>query len=110
MATRRAACSTTRGGWGAGGGEEVAAHRLAALVAGLDLEQAEVLVRSLTRWFQLVNLAEDNERVRRVRRREEREAPAPRSGSIREAIADLAARGTSAEALQALLYRAELRL
>jgi phosphoenolpyruvate carboxylase len=91
-------------------GDEAAADRLAALVAGLDLDQAEVLVRSLTRWFQLVNLAEDNERVRRVRRREEREAPAPRSGSIREAIAGFAARGTSAAALQDLLRRAELRL
>jgi phosphoenolpyruvate carboxylase len=91
-------------------GHEAAADRLAALVAGLDLEQAELLVRSLTRWFQLVNLAEDNERVRRVRRREQREAPAPRSGSIREAIADFAARGTSAADLQALLRRAELRL
>ncbi len=91
-------------------GDEAAADRLAALVAGLDLEQAELLVRSLTRWFQLVNLAEDNERVRRVRRREQREAPAPRSGSIREAIADFAARGTSAADLQALLRRAELRL
>jgi phosphoenolpyruvate carboxylase len=91
-------------------GDESAADELAALVAALDLERAEVLVRSLTRWFQLINLAEDIERVRRVRRREEREAPAPRSGSIREAIADLAAGGASAAQVQALLDRAELRL
>ena len=91
-------------------GDEAAADRLAALVAGLDLEQTEVLVRSLTRWFQLVNLAEDNERVRRLRRRDAREAPAPRPGSIRQAIAELAGRGTTAAELQALLQRAELRL
>src|SRR6267154_1162632 len=63
-------------------------------VAGLGLDQTEVLVRSLSRWFQLVNLAEDNERVRRLRRRAAREAPAPRRGSMRDAIAELAARGT----------------
>ncbi|MFZ1994225.1 MAG: phosphoenolpyruvate carboxylase, partial [Solirubrobacteraceae bacterium] len=44
-------------------GDEQAADRLAELVAGLSLDETEVLVRSLTRWFQLVNLAEDNERV-----------------------------------------------
>jgi len=54
-------------GRAARGGDEAAAERLAELVAGLDLHRTEVLVRSLTRWFQLVNLAEDNERVRRIR-------------------------------------------
>src|SRR3984957_8155029 len=110
MATRRAACSTTRGGWGAGGGEEVAAHRLAALVASLDLEQAAVLVRSLTRWFQLVNLAEDNERVRRLRRSDALTAPVPRAGSMRAAIEELAALGRTAAEVRELLSGAELRL
>jgi phosphoenolpyruvate carboxylase len=73
-----------------------AADRLAALVAELDLDHSEVLVRSLTRWFQLANLAEDNDRVRRLRRRDLEEAPAPRRGSMREAIARLARRGVSA--------------
>ncbi len=91
-------------------GDESAAERLTGLVAALDLEQTEVLVRALTRWFQLVNLAEDNDRVRRLRRREEREAPRPRGGSMRRAVADLAERGTSASELRALLVRAELRL
>jgi phosphoenolpyruvate carboxylase len=86
------------------------ADGLAALVAGLDLDRSEVLVRSLTRWFQLVNLAEDNDRVRRLRRRDVAEAPAPRRGSLREAIARLARRGTTADELRVLLRRAELRL
>jgi phosphoenolpyruvate carboxylase len=92
------------------GGDESAADQLAQLVAGLDLEHVEVLVRSLTRWFQLVNLAEDSERVRRISRREQREAPAPRSGSIREAVSELARGATPAADVQALLRRAELRL
>ena len=97
-------------GQGVRSGDEVAADRLAALVAGLEMEQVEVLVRALTRWFQLVNLAEDSERIRRVLRRERRNAPAPRQGSIRAAIAHIAERGTSAEELQQMLERAELRL
>ena len=48
-------------------GDATAADALAGLVRELSLERAEVLVRALTRWFQLVNLAEDNERVRRLR-------------------------------------------
>ena len=66
----RCACSTTRSRSGRRPrlGDAQAADRLAALVAGLSLDETEVLVRSLTRWFQLVNLAEDNERVRRLRR------------------------------------------
>jgi phosphoenolpyruvate carboxylase len=86
-----------------------AADRLAELVAELDLDRSEVLVRSLTRWFQLVNLAEDNDRVRRLRRRDLAEAPAPRRGSLREAISRLAERGVSAAEVQVLLRRAELR-
>jgi phosphoenolpyruvate carboxylase len=97
-------------GRAARGGDEAAGDHLAALVASLDLDQTEVLVRSLTRWFQLVNLAEDNQRVRRLRRRDARDAPAPRRGSMRHAIAELATRGTTAAELGELLRGAELRL
>ena len=48
------------------------AMRCEHLIAELDLDAIELLIRSLTRWFQLINLAEDNERVRRIRAREER--------------------------------------
>jgi len=91
-------------------GDESAAERLAALVARLGAGEAEILVRSLTRWFQLMNLAEDNERIRRVRTREIREAPAPRAGSLRDAVQSLLADGTGAPELAALLRRAEVRL
>ena len=53
-------------------------------------------MRSLSRWFQLINLAEDNERVRRLRRRERGLGDAPRAGSLRDAIQHLAERGTTA--------------
>jgi phosphoenolpyruvate carboxylase len=92
------------------GGDAGADEQLAALVAGLDLDTAERLVRSLTRWFQLINLAEDNERVRRIRAREERDAPAPRRGSVRDAVQRLARDGTSAAEMAAALRGAEVRL
>src|SRR3954467_901290 len=38
-------------------GDPDAADDLAHLVRSLDLDRAELLVRSLTRWFQLINLA-----------------------------------------------------
>jgi phosphoenolpyruvate carboxylase len=90
-------------------GRPGAADGLAELVAGLQLPAAGLLVRALTRWFQLVNLAEDNERVRRLRRAEP-DRPLPREGSVRDAILQLAARGVEAAELRALLGRAELRL
>jgi len=92
------------------GGDAAAADELAELVAGLDVHDLELLVRMLTCWHQLMNLAEDNDRVRRLRVRELTEAPAPRRGSLRDAVTRLAAGGTSAEELRDTLKRAELQL
>jgi phosphoenolpyruvate carboxylase len=91
-------------------GDEGAADRLADLVGELDLDQMEVLVRSLTRWFQLINLAEDNERIRRLRARDVADPERPRAGSLRQAVADLQQAGATAEELQDVLDAAELRL
>jgi phosphoenolpyruvate carboxylase len=91
-------------------GDEQAADRLAELVAGLSLEETEVLVRSLTRWFQLVNLAEDNERVRRLRARDASDPERPRAGSLRHVVSALHDAGTTADELAGVLNNAELRL
>jgi phosphoenolpyruvate carboxylase len=91
-------------------GDELAADRLAELVADLTLDETEVLVRSLTRWFQLVNLAEDNERVRRLRARDAADPERPRAGSMRHVVASLQEAGTSADELAEVLGNAELRL
>ncbi len=92
------------------GGDAEAGDALAAMVAGLDLDRIELLIRSLTRWFQLINLAEDNERVRRIRAREAREWPAPRRGSIDDAVHEIVKRGIGPESLRELLAQAEIRL
>jgi len=94
-------------------GDTKAADELAELVRDLDLPRTEVLVRSLTRWFQLLNLAEDNERIRRLRARDAINAGPggkPREGSIRETIAALARGGITVAELQRMLDRSELRL
>jgi phosphoenolpyruvate carboxylase len=91
-------------------GDEHAADKLARLVANLSLDQTEVLVRSLTRWFQLVNLAEDNERVRRLRARDATDPVRPRAGSLRQVVADMHRAGATAQELQEVLDAAELRL
>jgi phosphoenolpyruvate carboxylase len=98
-----ALASATRAGDGAAPGE------LTGLIASLDLADLEVLVRSLTRWFQLLNLVEDNERVRRLRNRAARERPAPRLGSLSAVVSSLAETGVTAPELQALLERLEVR-
>ena len=67
-------------------GDLAAARELEELVSALSLDDAQVLMRSLSRWFQLMNLAEDNERVRRLRRRERGLGDAPRAGSLRAAV------------------------
>ncbi len=91
-------------------GDTLAGDRLADVVATTADEELRVLTRAFTNYFQLINLAEDNERIRRIRRREAENAPDPRRGSLREAVEMLARRGTSAADLQIMLDRAEVRL
>ena len=91
-------------------GEAAAGDRLEALVAGVSVEEAEVLIRAFTSYFQLINLSEDNERIRRLHRREadsaaHSEAP-PRRGSLREAVGILADHGVDADGFRDLLARA----
>ncbi len=80
------------------------------LVSGLSPRMTELLVRSLTRWFQLINLAEDNDRVRRLRAREAAARPNPRTGSIREAVGQLATYAGSADRLAELLNDVKIDL
>jgi len=89
-------------------GEAAAADELAKLVAELDLHDLVLLIRMLTRWFQLINLAEDNDRVRRIRKLDV--GSEPRRGSLHAAVVQLAAGGTSAEELRDTLAESEVRL
>jgi len=91
-------------------GNDDAARRLAAVVHGVSVDDAEMLIRAFTNYFQLVNLCEDNERVRRLKRRERENAPRARRGSIREAVLILRDRGVTADQLQEMLDQAQVKL
>jgi len=91
-------------------GDLAAGETLADLVSAAGDQELREMTRAFTNYFQLINLAEDNERIRRIRRRESENAPAARRGSLREAVEILARRGTSAADVQTMLDQAEVRL
>ena len=95
------------------GGDDAAADELAELVADARRRATlELLVRSLTRWFQLINLAEDNERVRRLRAREAARGAraAPRLAARRDRAASPRAGIERRRAARRCSPRAEVRL
>lgn len=75
-----------------------------------DVTTVQRLLRAFTVLFQLLNTAEQKEivRVNRERQLRDRREGAPRTESIREAILQLKAEGTSAEQAQALLDRIDI--
>lgn len=77
--------------------------RLLEMVAGMPTEAAAKVVRAFAIYFQLVNLAEQHHRVRRVRAYAMAANPVPASGSLADVVARLAASGVSAQAVRALL-------
>jgi phosphoenolpyruvate carboxylase len=65
----------------ADGGRRQARAEVLALVAGFDLDRAELVARAFTVYFQLVNLAEEQHRVRTLRQRRQD------GGMVRESFA-----------------------
>jgi phosphoenolpyruvate carboxylase len=88
-------------------GDGAAGERLLRRIEALPLPESRGVVKAFATYFQLVNLAEERERVRVLRQRE-REAHA-RSGPVGETIAsavrELRDAGRSPEEVQALLER-----
>lgn len=91
-----------RAGDGGGAGAEAPelARRLQALIGALSVGELHGLIKAFTLYFGLVNLAEGVERLRVLRERDLRTAPAPRAESVGAAIAELRAHGVPAEDLQ----------
>ncbi|MFQ5525352.1 MAG: phosphoenolpyruvate carboxylase [Thermoanaerobaculia bacterium] len=84
---------------------------LAELWGGLELSQAEGLVRAFTVYFQLINLAEEIHRVRvnRVREREASEG-APKPESIAAAIKHLADQGWSLDKVRSFIDGLDIQM
>lgn len=91
-------------------GDESASDDLGLLVHQSGTDDLRILIRAFTNYFQLINLAEDNERIRRLRAREHASPDTPRRGSIQDAIQSMVESGVDAGAMQALLDRAQVRL
>ncbi len=90
---------------GAVGDREAARARVVELVAGFDLARAELVARAFTVYFQLVNLAEEQHRVRTLRERSRGQGPVRESfaAAVQEVRDAAGQRG-----LAALLQRLEI--
>ena len=74
-------------------GDADAPARLAAQITALSMDHARVIASAFTLYFDLVNLAEESQRVAALRERERTQYPAPTSESIAWAIELLKQRG-----------------
>lgn len=88
-------------------GEAAAQAGLVAALDGLDPAALRVLVKAFSSFFQLTNIAEDQQRLRVLR---EREAAGGLGESIGAAVADLKAAGLDAAQVRGLLDRLRVRL
>ncbi|HET7536568.1 MAG TPA: phosphoenolpyruvate carboxylase, partial [Candidatus Didemnitutus sp.] len=95
-------------------GEGSADKQLAAAVAGLTPQAAFNQAMAFTLYFELVNLAEENFRVRLLRERRRAwlsgDGTPPQRESIETAIIELKAAGVDAAGMQALLDRVGIEL
>ena len=84
--------------------------RLEQIVNGLSVEKAELLSRAFANYFELVNLAEEQNRVRVLRDRERKAHPQPLRESIASAIAQLHQLGVDAYEMEKLLDKLHVEL
>jgi phosphoenolpyruvate carboxylase len=88
-------------------GDTAAQEALLQRIETLPLEDVRVVVKAFASFFQLVNLAEDQERVRVLHHRLQQAAAAgkPMAETIADAVRQLHEQGLSAAEMQALLDR-----
>ncbi len=87
--------------------DEGAAQTLSELIDGLDLSARRVLIKAFTIYFQLINIAEDRQRIRVLRHRERHGGL---SESIEAALGSLCEHGLTPEQVRADLDRVRVRL
>ncbi|MFT5194802.1 MAG: phosphoenolpyruvate carboxylase [Cellvibrionaceae bacterium] len=79
--------------------------RLTELVDGIEIEQMQAIARAFTLYFQLVNVAEDQNRSRVIRSRTREKYPEPLRESIGAAVSDLWKSGVDEFQMQQILNR-----
>ncbi len=88
-------------------GDSAAAFQLADRLENLPLDSKRVLIKAFSNYFQLINIAEDLQRIRVIR---QREAKGTLRESIVNAIRALNDSGKTADDIRALLEQTRLRL
>ncbi|HSH01129.1 MAG TPA: phosphoenolpyruvate carboxylase [Anaerolineae bacterium] len=80
------------------------------LVNGFSLADSDGVARAFTIYFSLINMAEENHRVRVLRQRERDAYPQPRRESIRDAVATLWQMGVDSWEMEQILKRLHVEL
>ena len=88
-------------------GDAQAAFKLADRLESISLESKNILIKAFSNYFQLINIAEDLQRIRVIR---QREADGTLKESIVKAIRSLQENGKTAAEVRSLLYQTRLRL
>ena len=88
-------------------GDSAAAFQLARRLENLPLDSKNILIKAFSNYFQLINIAEDLQRIRVIR---QREARSTLRESIVNAIGGLRDSGKTADEIRSLLEQARLRL
>jgi phosphoenolpyruvate carboxylase len=87
-------------------GDPAAAAQLIETIQQTTFEQKRILIKAFSNFFQLINIAEDRQRIRVLR---EREAAGTLKETIDSAIATLKEKGTPASTIEHLLGQLRLR-
>jgi phosphoenolpyruvate carboxylase len=91
-------------------GDPKAAARLQREVSALDAGQARAVAAAFATYFDLVNLAEENQRVRLLRQQIDEKYPEPIDESICDAVAALKERGVTSAQMAALLENLSIEM
>jgi len=91
-------------------GDPSAAGRLQELVSALSADEARAVAAAFAAYFDLVNLAEDNQRVQLLNQKLDKKYPEPIDESIGEVVATLKASGVTSEQMSALLENLSIEL
>ena len=91
-------------------GNEAARRAVARELDAIDLASAEALIRAFSLYFLLTNLAEEKERVRRLRRRGRTASPASTEGTISAAVRALRRTGAGAGRVTAMIQSLSIDL
>ncbi len=91
-------------------GDDSAGGRLAAAVAALAVDTARAVASAFNLYFDLINLAEESQRVSALRQRERDRHPAPAGESVSETIGILKERGVTFEQMKDLLDNLAIEL